>query len=96
MNDPITLFVIGGAVCFGGIATLRVVRSVELTAFQKGVQIALAWIIPLVGAIIVISILTGPEYLRRRHGIVIPGGKGLEAADGKDQGEDAGGANTKH
>jgi hypothetical protein len=52
----------------------QVVSIQELTALQKVLQIALAWIIPLIGAIIVISILTAPEYLRRRHGIVIPRG----------------------
>jgi Mn2+/Fe2+ NRAMP family transporter len=63
-----SLFVIAGAVCFGGIATLRVVRSVELTRLQKAAQIVLTWIIPLIAAIIVM-ILTGREYMRRRHGI---------------------------
>jgi hypothetical protein len=86
MDDPITLFVIAGAGCFGGIATLRVVRSVELTAIQKVVLIVLAWIIPLIGAIIVM-ILTGREYMRRVHGIVIPRGKSAEAAEGKGLGE---------
>ena len=70
MDDPITLFVIAGAGCFGGIDTLRVVRSVELTAIQKVVLIALAWIIPLIAAIIVM-ILTERAYMRRLFLVLI-------------------------
>jgi uncharacterized membrane protein YgcG len=63
----ILLIVVAVAVFLSVVATWMVRRSVALTGFQKVAQIVLAWVIPFLGAIAVISILTDPKDRERRR-----------------------------
>ena len=67
MEFVILLIVVAVAVFLSVVATWMVRRSVALTGFQKVAQIVLAWVIPFLGAIAVISILTDPKDRERRR-----------------------------
>jgi hypothetical protein len=49
------------------VATWMLCRSKVVSGFQRGTQFVLIWIVPVVGATIVISILTDPADRRRRQ-----------------------------
>lgn len=70
------------------VATWMLFRSQVVSAFQRGAQFVLIWIVPLIGAIVVISILTDPKDRRRRLARWTP--------DSDGGGENAGDFNTQH
>ncbi len=49
------------------VATWMLFRSRVVSGFQRGAQFVLIWLLPLLGAIVVISILTDPADRRRRQ-----------------------------
>jgi hypothetical protein len=61
MEIGIIAIVVGFAVFLEVVATWMVLRSVALSRFQKVAQAVLIWLVPFVGAILVISILTDPK-----------------------------------
>jgi hypothetical protein len=67
MEIAIISIVVGLAVFLDVVATWTVRRSVALTRFQKGAQMGLVWMLPFVGSIVIISMLTDPEDRRRRQ-----------------------------
>lgn len=82
MEIAIILGVVGLAVFLNAVATWMVRRSVALTRFQKSAQMVLIWVVPFVGAILVISILTDPEDRARRQKRWVPNDGGSFGGDG--------------
>jgi hypothetical protein len=66
METVILVIVVGIAVLLSVVATWMVRRCGALSSFQKVAQIVLVWVVPLVGAIVVIAILTEPTDRRER------------------------------
>jgi hypothetical protein len=75
MAVGILLIVVAEAVFLSIVATWTVRRSVALTRSQKAAQIVLAWVIPFLGATVVIGILTDPKDRERRRARVNTGGE---------------------
>jgi len=82
MEIVIISIVVGLAVFLDVVATWMVRRSVALTRFQKGAQMVLVWMLPIVGAIVIISMLTDPEDRRRRQKRWDPNEEGSLGSDG--------------
>jgi hypothetical protein len=76
MEVAIISIVVCLAVFLDVVATWMVRRSVALTRFQKGAQMVLVWMLPFVGAIVIISLLTDPEDRRRRQDRWVPNDEG--------------------
>ena len=81
MEIVILSIIVSIAVFLSIVATWMVRRSVVLTRFQKGAQIVLVWIVPFLGAIAVISILTDPKERRRRQANGSSSNEGQAPAD---------------
>jgi hypothetical protein len=67
MATVVASVVLGSVVLLNLVATAFIVRSEFGTQLQKAVQLIFAWVVPLVGSIIVIAVLkvTRPERERR-------------------------------
>jgi hypothetical protein len=67
MATVVASVVLGSVVLLNLVATAFIVRSEFGTPLQKAVQLIFAWVVPLVGSIIVIAVLkvTRPERERR-------------------------------
>jgi hypothetical protein len=67
MANVIALVALGLGVLLNLVATVMLVRSDFETPLQKVLQIALIWVVPFVGSIIVIAVLKGAYFDRKPH-----------------------------
>jgi hypothetical protein len=75
MAVGLLLLIVAEAVFLSIIATWMVRRSVALTRSQKVARMILAWVIPFLGATVVIGILTDPKDRERRRARANTGGE---------------------
>lgn len=62
----LSVFVVGLAMAFQLWVTVRVYRSRLYEPSQKSAQAKLIWLLPVLGAVIAFSVLTGEEQRERR------------------------------
>jgi hypothetical protein len=81
MEIAIISIVVGLAVFLDVVATWMVGRSVASSRFQKVAQTVLIWVVPFLGAMLVISILTDPKDRASRQSKEVSSGDGSLGAE---------------